>query len=130
MRVAPVRPDEWDDDVYRALSTLVSPERLERRDPGTALATMVRHPKLTRAFLKFNGYLLFGSTLPARLRELAILRVAHRRGCDYEWLHHVIMGAEAGLTADEIDGIRRGEAADAVDRAILAAVDELEESRT
>jgi 4-carboxymuconolactone decarboxylase len=127
VRLPPLQPDEWVDDVYKALSVMVSPERLERRDPGTALATLVRHPKLTRAFLRFNGYLLFGSTLPPRLRELAILRVAHRRNCDYEWVHHVVMGTEVGLSADVIEAVKRGEAADEFDQAILTAVDELEE---
>jgi AhpD family alkylhydroperoxidase len=102
----------------------------ERRNPaatGNLLATLVRHPKLTRAFLRFNSHLLYSSTLPPRLRELTVLRVAHRRGCEYEWRHHVRMGREAGLTDDAIDGIQRGEAADVLDRAILRAVDELED---
>jgi AhpD family alkylhydroperoxidase len=128
VRVTPLQPDEWDDDVINALSVMVSPDRIERRDAGTAMATLVRHPKLTRAFLRFNGYLLFGSQLPPRLRELAILRVARRRDCAYEWTHHVTLGAEAGLTAESIDGVTRGVAVDALDRAILAAVDELEEN--
>ena len=37
------------------------------------------------------------------------------------------MGQEAGLTDDDIDGIQRGEAADELDRAILHAVDELQD---
>ena len=61
MRVAPLQPDEWDDDVVNALSDMVTPDRLERRDAGTALATLARHPRLTHAFLRFNFYLLFGS---------------------------------------------------------------------
>lgn len=126
MRVTPMQPDEWDDDVVKALSVMVSPDRMERRDVGSALSTLVRHPKLTRAFLRFNGYLLFGSTLPERLRELAILRVAHRRNCAYEWQHHVEMGAEAGLAPDVIDGVTRGEASEPLDQAVLTAVDELE----
>ncbi|WP_237573294.1 carboxymuconolactone decarboxylase family protein [Mycolicibacterium lacusdiani] len=126
MRVTPMQPDEWDDDVVKALSVMVSPDRMERRDVGSALSTLVRHPKLTRAFLRFNGYLLFGSTLPERLRELAILRVAHRRNCAYEWQHHVEMGAESGLTPDVIDGVTRGEASDPLDQVVLTAVDELE----
>lgn len=127
MRVSPLPPDEWDDEVVKALSVSVSEDRLERRDPGTALSTLARHPKLTRAFLRFNGYLLYGSTLPPRLRELAILRVAHRRNCDYEWVHHVVMGTEVGLSADVIEAVKRGEAVDEFDQAILTAVDELEE---
>jgi alkylhydroperoxidase family enzyme len=76
-------------------------ERRNPADAGNVLSTLVRHPKLTRAYLKFSTYLLYGSTLPPRIRELVILRVAHRRDCAYEWAHHVDMGKEVGLTADE-----------------------------
>ncbi|MDR3663878.1 MAG: carboxymuconolactone decarboxylase family protein [Mycobacterium sp.] len=127
MRLAPLLPDEWDDDVVKALSGFVSPERMARRDAGTALATLARNPNLTRSFLRFNGYLLFNSTLPADLRELAILRVAHRRGCEYEWVHHVEMAQDEGITPEAIEKVRSGQADDEVGQLIIAAVDELEE---
>jgi AhpD family alkylhydroperoxidase len=127
MRLAPLPADEWDDDVGHALAQTLPAERRNPAGAGNALATLVRHPRLARAFLRFNGYLLYGSTLPPRLRELAILRVAHRRDCDYEWFHHVALGKEAGLTDAEIAAITRGEPADAFDRIVLNAVDELEE---
>ena len=128
MRVPPLPADQWDDAVDHALSGMMPAERRNPADAGNLLATLVRHPKLTRAFLRFNNHLLFCSTLPPRLRELAVLRVAHRRDCEYEWRHHVRMGREAGLTDDVIDGVQRGEAADDLDRAILHAVDELSTS--
>jgi 4-carboxymuconolactone decarboxylase len=127
VRVSPLPADEWDDKVDHALSGLLPAERRNPTDAGNLLATLVRHPKLTRAFLRFNNHLLFSSTLPARVRELAVLRVAHRRDCEYEWRHHVDMGREAGLTDDVIEGIQRGEAADGLDSAVLHAVDELED---
>lgn len=77
MRLAPLPAEEWDEAVNDALALLLPAERRNPSDAGDALATLVRHPKLTRAFLRFNGHLLHGSTLPPRLRELAILRVAH-----------------------------------------------------
>jgi 4-carboxymuconolactone decarboxylase len=127
VRVPPLPADQWDDAVDQALSGMLPAERRNPEAAGNLLATLVRHPKLTRSFLRFNNHLLFSSPLPARLRELAVLRVAHRRGCEYEWSHHVRMGLEAGLTDDVIDGIQRGEAADELDRAVLNAVDELED---
>jgi len=129
VRVPPLPADEWDEEVYDALSSM-SPERRNPQDAGNLLATLVRHPKLTRAFLRFNFHLLYGSTLPARLRELAVLRVAHLAGCEYEWRHHVQMGREVGLTDDAIAALQRGEAADDLDRAVLRAVDELRTSST
>jgi 4-carboxymuconolactone decarboxylase len=127
VRVPPLPADEWDDAVDHALSDMLPPERRNPDGAGNLLATLVRHPKLTRAFLRFNGHLLYSSTLPPRLRELAVLRVAHLHHSEYEWLHHVRMGLEAGLTDEVIDGIQRGEATDELDRAILHAIDELQE---
>lgn len=103
----------------------------ERRNPDDAsniLATFARHPALAQAFLRFSVHLLFNSTMPPRLRELAILRVAHRTDSEYEWFQHVKMGLREGLTEDEIADVQRGVAADEFDRTVLAGVDELMDS--
>jgi 4-carboxymuconolactone decarboxylase len=125
VRVQPLPSDQWDEAVDHALSGLLPAERRNPEAAGNLLSTLVRHPKLTRAFLRFNNHLLFSSTLPPRLRELAVLRVAHLTDSEYEWRHHVRMGKEVGLTDDAINGIQRGEATDELDRAVLNAVDEL-----
>ena len=129
MRVPPLPADQWDDAVDHALvrdAARRAPQPGEREQHRSAPSS--RHPKLTQAFLRFNVHLLFSSTLPPRLRELAILRVAHRRDSEYEWTQHVKMGLRRGSPTEAIDGVQRGEAADEFDRAVLAAVDEL--SRT
>ena len=127
MRLQPLPADEWDEAVRRSLSSMLPPERCNAENAGNLMSTLVRHPKLTHAFLRFSGYLLFGSTLPARIREQAILRVAHRRGCAYEWSHHVDIAKEVGLSEAEIAATQTGEATDELDRLVLNAVDELEE---
>ena len=126
VRVPPLPEDQWDEAVDHALSGMLPAERRNPEKAGNLLATLVRHPELTRAFLRLNTHLLFSSTLSPRLREVAVLRLAHLTGCEYEWRHHVNMGREAGLTDAEIDGIQHGEASDALDRAVLSAVDELQ----
>jgi AhpD family alkylhydroperoxidase len=126
LRLPPLPIDQWDEAVDDALSTM-APERRNPELAGNLLATLVRHPKLTRAFLRFNFHLLYGSTLPPRLRELAVLRVAHLMNCEYEWRHHVVMGREEGLTDETIEALQRGEASDELDRAVLRAVDELQD---
>jgi 4-carboxymuconolactone decarboxylase len=122
----PLPAAEWDDAVLRALRMM--PE--ERRNPaaaGNAISTFVHHPDLTQAYLTFSFYLLTRSTLSPRLRELAVLRIAHLSACAYEWDEHVAIGQQAGLTLDEIDALQRGEAVDEFDRTVLTAVDELVE---
>ncbi|MDY6999489.1 MAG: carboxymuconolactone decarboxylase family protein [Actinomycetota bacterium] len=125
MRVPPLPADQWDDAVDKALTGLMPAERRNPQATGNLVATLMRHPKLARSFLRFNFHLLYGSTLPERLRELAVLRVAHQADCEYEWRHHVVMGRAAGLSDEVIAGVERGEAADDLDRAVIVAVDEL-----
>ncbi len=125
MRVSPLPADQWDDAVQQALAVMLPAERRNPDDASNILTTFVRHPALTKEFLKFNVHLLFRSTLPPRLRELAILRVAHRTDSKYEWVQHVKLGMREGLTEEEIAGVQRGEAADEFDRTILTGVDEL-----
>ncbi|GAT15290.1 carboxymuconolactone decarboxylase [Mycolicibacterium thermoresistibile] len=127
VRLAPLPAEQWDDEVLSALAVMLPEERRNPDGAGTALSTLVRHPRLTKAFLRFSNHLLFRSTLPPRLRELAVLRVAHRRSCDYEWAHHVFIGKAEGLTDDDIAGVQRGAVDDPFDQAVLDAVDELEE---
>lgn len=127
MRLSPLPADQWDEAARHAVAGMLPEERRNGRDAGNLLSTLVRHPDLTRAFLRFGAYLLTSSTLPPRVRELVILRVAHRRGCAYEWEHHVDIGKRAGLSDADIAAAQSGDAADAFDRAVLRAVDELDE---
>lgn len=126
MRMTPLPGDQWDDDVRAALKGMLPRERQNPEGAGPMLSTLVRHPDLAKAFLGFSRHLLFSSTLPPRLREVAILRVAHRRQCAYEWSHHVELGMAEGLTGSDIEGITAGKASDPVDQLVLDAVEELE----
>lgn len=124
MRVAPLPADQWDDTVYGALRMIPA----ELRHPakvGNAVSTFINHPDLTRPYLTFSFYLLTQSTLAPRLRELAVLRIAHLTACAYEWAEHVVMAKGVGLTEDDINALQRGEADDDFDRTVLSAVDEL-----
>ena len=127
MRLSPLPADQWDDAARHAVSGMLPEERRNPDGAGTLLSTLVRHPKLTHAYLKFSTYLLYGSTLPARIREQVILRVAHRRGCTYEWLHHVEMGRKIGLSDADIEAAQTGQSKDPFDSALMNAVDELDE---
>ena len=114
-RIPPLPYDQWDTD---ALSAISGGRKLP---PNNVLGLLAQHPALARAFLTFNVHLLTASTLPARTRELAILRIAWRRRCRYEWAQHVLIARRAGITDEEIAGIRAGDAT-----LITRAVDELD----
>lgn len=124
-RLDPLPEENWDEAVRSALQSLLPPERANPNDAGNVLSTLVRHRDLTSAYLPFNAYLLARSTLPPRVREVALLRAVHVRECEYLWSHHLPIAQRAGLTAEEIDAIRCGELTHEADRAVLGAVDDL-----
>lgn len=126
MRLSPLPADEWNDDVRAALKGMMPRERQNPEDAGPMLSTLLRHPQLAKAFLGFSMHLLYKSTLPGRIREIAILRVAHRSRCSYEWTHHIELGKAEGLTDADIDAITRGQASGELDQLIITAVDELD----
>ncbi len=74
---------------------------------------LVHNPAAARAFGALGGYLRHGTTLDARLRELAILQVGWLARSPYEWSHHIKIGRDFGVTDANIAALiqeSRGEA--------------------
>lgn len=130
----PLAPQEWGEDEYAAVGALmgIPGDQVPRagsgdpRDPSRfdILGVLARHPKLARKFLIFNAYLLQDGELPARLRELAVLRLAYARRSVFFWAEHVRIARVSGLSDDEIARIACGNSGfDGVDRLVLEATD-------
>jgi alkylhydroperoxidase family enzyme len=134
-RIPPLPPEEWGDDVRAGIAALRPPgatQELRRRKGGSrglnVLGTLAQHPELMHAYHTFNGHILYTNTLDARQRELLILRVAARRGAEYEWEQHVLIARDLDFTDDEIERIAEGPRAAGwtpLEEAMLRAVDEL-----
>jgi alkylhydroperoxidase family enzyme len=135
-RLAPLPPAEWPPEMKGALAALrvTNPRHpYPPRDPDrpkglNALGLLARHTELTTAFHTFTGHLLFGTTLSPRVRELLVLRVAAVRGAEYEWVQHVVLAGDAGLSGEDIERIAEGPQAagwSPLDAALVAAVDQL-----
>jgi len=134
-RIPPLPPEEWGDDVRAGLAALRPAGATQelKRPPGAprgmnVLGTLAQHPTLMQAYHAFNGHLLYTTSLDARQRELLILRVAARRGAEYEWRQHVHIARGAGFTEAEIERVAEGPHASGwstLDAAMLRAVDEL-----
>jgi alkylhydroperoxidase family enzyme len=113
------------------------PEELRERfgggpNPQAAMLnifrTLAHHPDLMRRWTVFGNHVLSKSTLPARERELVILRIGWLCRSEYEWGQHVLIGRREGLRDDEIERIPKGPDAPGwsdLDRALLRATDEL-----
>jgi uncharacterized protein YceH (UPF0502 family) len=121
-RLAPLADDGLDEQQRELMQGVVLPGGTQN-----IFRTLVRHPGLFRKWSPFGGKLLAGK-LPARERELAILRVGWLCQAEYEWGQHVPIGKRAGLTDEEIARIPGGATAAGwsdLDQAILRATDEL-----
>ena len=106
-------------------------EALEAFRPGPVLnifRTMARAPKALTRFNTWGGYILSRrNDLPAREREIVILRTGFLCKSGYEWTQHVRIGLREGLTEDEVARIKQGAGAgwSAADAALIRASDEL-----
>lgn len=122
-RIKPLSQSEWDHETGELLESL-------RRDGHiyNIFATLARHPQLLKRWLVFGGHVLSKSTLPAREREIVILRMGWLCRAEYEWGHHVAIGKQVGLNDDDIKRIAEGPDAvglDSFEATLLRAVDEL-----
>jgi 4-carboxymuconolactone decarboxylase len=122
-RIHPVPESEWTPEQREALAPYA-----KRNQLFNIYTTLGRVPEALKAFVAWGGFVLGRSSLPERERELLILRVGWNCKAGYEWAQHARLGRGAGLTAEELTGIKRGpdwEAWSESDRLLLRAADEL-----
>lgn len=124
-RIAEIGDDAHDDAVREVLAVF------EAGANNPVVKTFARHPPLAIPFLTFNRYLLRGSRVPVRLRQIAILQVAWTRKARYMWASHLRTSLRLGLAPEDFAAIQRGLDAQhwsPDERTILATVDELRET--
>src|SRR5262245_18675361 len=122
-RIPPLAPEDLDDQARE----LVGEVGGETRGAVNIFLTLVRHPGLFRRWLPFGGKLLVGK-LPARERELMILRTGRNCHADYEGAQHVTIARRAALSVAASTRVERGPGAaarDSFDATLLPAADAL-----
>jgi 4-carboxymuconolactone decarboxylase len=121
-RLEPLPESEWTDEIREQLPT--TPDGKIR--PLNIFTTLARHPKLLKRWGVFGNHVLAKSTLPARERELVILRTGHLCKSGYEFHQHTRIGLASGLTRDEIAKLQRDASEwTGKDAALIRAADEL-----
>ena len=121
-RLAPLAPSEWNDE-QRELLTRGNPPRVLN-----VFATLARHQDLYRRWMPFANHVLFKSSLPAREREMAILRIGWLCRSGYEFHQHTRIGKASGLNDAEIERLKSDPGAagwSEAESALLQAVDDL-----
>ncbi len=129
-RIAPLEPP-FSADLAAMLSKWMPPG--SPVPPLALFRTIAHHPVLREKMRPLGSALLGRGLLPARVRELALLRTCARCGCAYEWGVHAAafagpVGLDPGTVAATWTGDLAGVAAD--DALILRAADELHDTGT
>ena len=121
-RVAPLTPDELDDEQRRFMAPFT--DRKGRY--SNIFGVLCRNMPLMDAWTGFGLYTMNGSRLDAAAREVLILRVARNTGCAYERHHHERIGATAGLSAAAMAAAAgEGDLDDPLHRLMLRCADDL-----
>jgi len=123
-RIPPLQENEWTDEQRQKL------EGAYRKGGFYNLAgTMTRHPEASKRIGLLSAHVLGPtSTLPARDRELLILRTAWLCKAEYEWAQHRLIALKAGMTEEEIDRCRDGAEGPGwtpIEASLLRAADDL-----
>ncbi len=121
-RIAPVDLDHLDDDQREALKVFSG-------RPLNIFRTLAQAPKALSRFLDWGNYVLSRrNSLPAREREIVILRTGWLCRSGYEFTQHRAIGLREGLTVEDIDRTKQGAEVSgwsAADQALIRATDEL-----
>jgi 4-carboxymuconolactone decarboxylase len=129
MRLSKPRiPPLADADMTADQLAAVEPLRSGKLGVLNIFRTLAHAPKALDRFNAWGGYVLSRrNDLPAREREIVILRVGYLCKSGYEFTQHTRIGLDSGLTAAEIEAIKRGADAgwSAADAALIRATDEL-----
>lgn len=103
-RIPPVDPAAASPEVRAVL------ERAQHELPlfRNQVATLAHLPGLVGRFVDLYAAFPRESLLQRRLVELAILTVSALNACQYCILHHTVVGAQFGLTSQQLEGFRTG----------------------
>jgi len=88
-------------------------------------------PGVARSAIKLGNSLISRIELSPKLRELTIMRIAKLCGCEYEWMQHLPLALQSGLTQVQLDAIGSWNESDAFneeEKAVLSYVDEVEKN--
>src|SRR6266849_4225800 len=73
---------------------------------GGPFQLLIRAPEICSYASKLGEHLRWGTSLPDRLSELAIITTARFWRAQYEWFAHAPLAAQAGVPEAAIEAIR------------------------
>lgn len=115
------------DAANKAIAPLVQRIEGERGKVLNLYGMLLHSPPVAEGWLAFLTAIRQKCSLPARIRELVIMRVAVINGADYEFRAHTPFALSEGITQLQIDGLQAGtnELFNEVERSCLAYCDSM-----
>ena len=103
--------------------------KLRDGHPYNVMRALAHHPMVLQRVNALGGVYATHSTIPLRAREIVVLRVAARAGCEYQLAAHADVARSAGLTEGQVAAITGGgKLEDPSEAALLALADEMHAS--
>ncbi|HVW31879.1 MAG TPA: carboxymuconolactone decarboxylase family protein, partial [Acidimicrobiia bacterium] len=125
-RLPPIDPAA--DAVGPDLAAILQKTLVRDGEPLNIFRTLAHQPVLLKRFNALGGAFMAHGLLPAREREIVVLRVGWNCRSVYEFGQHTLMGRDAGLTDAEIASLATPRALgpwSTDDQALIALADEL-----
>lgn len=100
--------------------------RASRRQIGHLHRMLLHAPPIAEGWIAMFDAVRWKSSLPARLREMVICRIAAINGASYEWEAHAPIALAEGMSQAQLDALpawRDSAVFDATERAVLAYCD-------
>ncbi len=100
-------PPMKDEELNEQQEEVIAPFREVGADFNVSRA-FIRHPRALAAFRVWATYVMIDKNdLDEREREIVAMRTAWRIRAPYVWARHISYGEKAGLSADEMEGLKR-----------------------
>ena len=120
-RIAPVAPGTRPE-----LAELEARIRGARGRVSPLYQVLLNSPRLAAGWEHLFTVIRQQTSVPARLRELVILRIAVLNGADYEFQAHVPHALQAGMAQEAIDALKKNAAVlEGVDQLVIRYTDAL-----
>lgn len=103
-RIPVVDPEHLDDAQQRVFDSIAG----SRGRVAGPFAVLLQRPELADRVQQLGALVRYGSAMPARLSELAILVTSRAWSCQFEWYAHEKHAIDAGVPEPIIDAVRYG----------------------
>src|SRR4029077_12168224 len=104
MRFPKLTPEQMTPEQREVAAEISAGPRGEVRGPFIAL---IHNARLARRIQQLGEHLRWGSKLPPRTIEFAVLMTARRWSCQHEWYMHEKLAREAGLDSQILSALSK-----------------------